>query len=149
MHKQEIRGERFAWLLPLNRLKRLTAAGLPSPSSPQWSRNRSRISNTAKHDGLAVHSDTRSIRGRLVHCRNERSSSRNSNDVWMVPFAWLLPCCPFDVARGGNRSMAHSSAAIHLNLTRELRTFLCRSVNSSAKYIESLYAAIRASRISA
>ena len=33
----------------------------------------------------------------------------------------------FDVARGGNRSMAPSSAAIHLNLTRERRTFLCRS----------------------
>ena len=30
--------------------------------------------------------------------------------------------------------MAPSSAAIHLNLTRELRTFLCRSVNASAEY---------------
>jgi hypothetical protein len=35
--------------------------------------------------------------------------------------------CRLDVARGGNRSMAPSSAAIHLNLTRELRTFLCLS----------------------
>ena len=30
--------------------------------------------------------------------------------------------------------MAPSSAAIHLNLTRELRIFLCRSVNASAEY---------------
>ena len=37
------------------------------------------------------------------------------------------PAVGFDVARGGNRSMAPSFAAIHLNLTRERRTFLCRS----------------------
>ena len=37
------------------------------------------------------------------------------------------PSCRFDVARRGNRSMAPSSAAIYLNLTRERRTFLCRS----------------------
>ena len=37
------------------------------------------------------------------------------------------PWLSLDVARGGNRSMAHGSAAIYLNLTRELRTFLCRS----------------------
>jgi hypothetical protein len=30
--------------------------------------------------------------------------------------------------------MAHSSAAIHLNVTRERRTFLCCSVNASAEY---------------
>ena len=30
--------------------------------------------------------------------------------------------------------MAPSSAAIHLNLTRGLRTFLCRSVSASAEY---------------
>jgi hypothetical protein len=30
--------------------------------------------------------------------------------------------------------MAHSSAATHLNVTRESRTFLCRFVNESAEY---------------
>ena len=34
-----------------------------------------------------------------------------------------LPLLSATVARGGNRSMAPSSAAIHLNLTRERRTF--------------------------
>jgi hypothetical protein len=70
--------------LPPNCLKRLTAAGLPSPSCRRWSRNKSRISNNAKHDGDAAHSDTRSIQGQLVHCRNGRSSFRNVKDVWVV-----------------------------------------------------------------
>ena len=30
--------------------------------------------------------------------------------------------------------MARSSAAIYLNVTRECRTFLCRSVNALAEY---------------
>jgi hypothetical protein len=37
------------------------------------------------------------------------------------------PAVDCDIARGGNRSMAHGSATTHLNLTQELRTFLCSS----------------------
>ena len=42
----------------------------------------------------------------------------------LLSFAWQLPCCRFDVARGGNRSMAHSPAATYLNVTRESRNLL-------------------------
>src|SRR6476646_12043349 len=84
------------------------------------------MSSSAKNDVSAPRHDTRTFRGQSAHCRIERNLPRNSNDVWMVPFAWLLLCCRFDVARGGNRSMAPSSAAIHLNLTREIGIFLDR-----------------------
>ena len=77
----------------------------------------------AKSDVSAPHPDTRTFRGQSAHCRIERNLSRSSNDVWMVASASLLPCCRFDVARGGNRSMAHSSAAIHLNLNLRAQNF--------------------------
>ena len=86
------------------------------------------MSSSAKSDVSALHPDTRTFRGQSAHSRIERNLFRNSNDVWMVAFAMATPLAvAYDVARGDNRSMAHGSAAIYLNLTREPRTFLCRS----------------------
>jgi hypothetical protein len=76
-------------------LKRLAAAGFPSPSCRRWSRNRSRISNNAKPDGHAAHSDTRSIREQLVHCRNGRSSFRSVKDVWVVSWTCVTVTSSF------------------------------------------------------
>lgn len=67
--------------LPLNCLRRPIAPGLPLLSCRRWSRNKSRISNNAKHDGHVAYSDTRSIRGQLVHCRNARSSFRSVKNL--------------------------------------------------------------------
>ena len=88
-------GVALRMLLPFNHLKRLAVAGLPSPSCRRWSRNRSRISNNAKHDGLAAHSDTHSIRAQSVHCRNGRSSFRSVKDVWVVSWTCVTVTSSF------------------------------------------------------
>jgi hypothetical protein len=62
---------------------------IPSPSDRRWFQTSSRISNSAKHDGLAAHFDTRTIRGQSTHRRIERSTPRSVNDVWMLSSPWV------------------------------------------------------------
>ena len=57
----------------------------------QWSRNSSHISNSAKHDGLAAHSDTRTIRGQIDHDCIGRRVLRRWSDDWIVPSTLKLP----------------------------------------------------------
>jgi hypothetical protein len=45
---------------------------------------------------------------------------------WYQLHGYSPAVCRFDVARGRNRSMARSSATIHLNLTRDIGIFLDR-----------------------
>jgi hypothetical protein len=44
----------------------------------------------------ADYPDFRTAPEQSAHRRIERNLPRNSNDVWMIAFAWLLPCCRFE-----------------------------------------------------
>ena len=70
-------------------------------------RNRRYIPSSAKHDGLVAHCDTRTIRGQSAHCRNGRSSSRSSNDDWVLSALESDPLSlPEEMARRSNGMMA-------------------------------------------
>jgi hypothetical protein len=87
-------GERFC-AAPLKLPQATNRDGSSITLCGRWSRNRSRISNNAKHDGLAASSDTRSIRGQLVHCRNGRSSFRSVKDLWVVWWTFVTVASSF------------------------------------------------------
>jgi hypothetical protein len=72
----------------------------------QWSRNSSRISNSAKHDELAAHSDTRTIRGQIDHNCIGRRLLRRWSDDWIVPSTLILPSFRSPYPGNVNRIMA-------------------------------------------